>query len=110
MAVTHVNFRKGPRTGTLLRVYSGTKPEPGGAETAMLAELPCDVTFSAGVLAVNFIAQAAANATGVATWCRFFESDGETLVDGTVSAVGEGGDLQLSKTAISLGGIINIPT
>lgn len=99
----------------ILRLYSGTQPSTGGAETTILAQLTCNATFAAaassGTLTLNSISSdTSANATGTATWWRLYQSDGTThIMDGTVSTVAAGtGDLQLDDTAIVLGGTVAI--
>ena len=91
----------------LLRIYDGTKPATGGAATTLLAELTCGSPFAAGaaagVLTLGSITQdSSANATGTATWFRIVKSDGTThVLDGTVTATGGGGDLELVSTSIT---------
>lgn len=99
----------------ILRIYSGTQPATGGAETTILAQLTCNTTFapaaSSGVLTLNGISSdTSANATGTGTWFRINQSDGTThVLDGTVSTVAAGtGDLQLDDTSIVLGGTVAI--
>lgn len=99
----------------ILRIYSGTRPATGGAETTVLAQLTCGSTFapvaSSGVLTINAIASdTSANATGTATWMRIYASNGTThVLDGDVSTTVAGtGDLQLDDTAIVLGGTVAI--
>lgn len=99
----------------ILRIYSGSRPATGGAETTILAQLTCNSTFapaaSGGVLTLNAItSDTSANATGTATWFRIYASDGTTIVmDGSVSTVAAGtGDLQLDDTSIVLGGTVAI--
>lgn len=93
--------------GALLRIYDGTKPATGGAATTLLAELTCGSPFAAGaaagVLTLGSITQdSSANATGTATWFRIVKSDGTThVLDGTVTATGGGGDLELVSTSIT---------
>lgn len=91
--------------GALLRLYDGTKPSPGGTATTKLAELTGGSPFapgaSAGVLTASPITQdSSADATGTATWFRLVTSGGTYVMDGTVTATGGGGDLQLSTTSI----------
>lgn len=97
----------------ILKIYSGTQPAGGGAETTVLAQLTCNATFapaaSSGVLTLNSVtADSSANATGTATWFRIYQSNGTTFVlDGDVSTTAAGtGDLQLDDTAIVLGGTV----
>lgn len=97
----------------ILKIYSGTQPAGGGAETTVLAQLTCNATFAGaatgGVLTLNSItADSSANASGTATWYRIYQSDGTTwVVDGDVSTTTAGtGDLQLDSTSIVLGGTV----
>ncbi len=99
----------------ILRIYSGSRPATGGAETTILAQLTCNATFapgaSGGVLTLNAISSdTSANATGTATWFRIYASDGTThVLDGTVSTIAAGtGDLQLDDVNIVLGGTVAI--
>ena len=97
----------------ILKIYSGTQPATGGAETTVLAQLTCNATFAgvaaAGVLTQNSItADSSANASGTATWFRIYQSNGTThVLDGDVSTTAAGtGDLQLDDAAIVLGGTV----
>lgn len=95
----------------LLRIYSGTRPATGGAETTVLAELTCNATFapaaSGGVLTLNAITQdSSANATGTATWFRFLTSGAAARIDGNVST--SGSDMNLNSTSITAGGTVSI--
>jgi hypothetical protein len=99
----------------LLRIYSGSRPATGGAETTLLAQLTCNATFapaaSGGVLTLNAIAsQTSAANTGTAAWFRIYASNGTThALDGAVSTIVAGtGDLQLDDTAIVAGGTVAI--
>lgn len=100
-------------TSGLVRIYDGTRPATGGTATTLLAELACSATFAAaasgGVLTANSITQdSSANATGTATWFRLCTSGGSAVLDGSVSASGGGGDLQLSSTSITSGGVVTV--
>lgn len=97
----------------ILKIFSGTQPAGGGAETTVLAQLTCNATFaaaaSAGVLTLNSItSDSSANANGTATWFRIYQSNGTTwVIDGDVSTTAAGtGDLQLDDTSIVLGGTV----
>lgn len=90
----------------LLRIYDGTRPATGGAATTLLAELtlsdPAAPAAAAGVLTLSAITQdSSANATGTATWFRIVDSDANAVFDGSVTATGGGGDLQLVTTSIT---------
>jgi len=95
----------------LLRIYDGTRPATGGTATTLLAELTfSDPSFGAasgGVLTASAITQdAAANATGTATWFRVVDSAGTFVMDGDVGT--SGSDLNLNSTSISTGVAVSI--
>ena len=98
----------------LLRIYDGSRPATGGAATTLLAELtlsdPSAAAASGGVLTYNAItADPSANATGTATWFRIVQSDGTThVMDGSVTATGGGGDLELNTASIVAGANVAI--
>lgn len=97
----------------ILRIYSGSRPGTGGAETTILAELTCNATFapaaSGGVLTLNAItADSSANNTGTASWFRIQSSGANHVFDGSVTATGGGGDLQLNSTSITSGGTVSV--
>lgn len=100
----------------LLRIYAGTRPATGGTATTLLAELTMNATFapaaSGGVLTLNAItSDTAADASGTASWFRILKSDGTTFVmDGSVTATGGGGDLELDNTSIVQNGTVAITT
>jgi len=90
----------------LLRVYDGTRPATGGTATTLLAELtfsdPCAPAASGGTLTFSAItADASANATGTATWCRVVDSTGAFVFDGSVGT--SGADYNLNTTSITAG-------
>jgi hypothetical protein len=102
-------------TSALLTIYSGTQPSGGGTATTALAILTCDATAfagaaSSGTLTLNGItADAAANATGSASWWRITQSGGTWVMDGDVSSTAAGtGDLQLDSTSIVLNGSVSL--
>lgn len=94
-----------------LRIYSGAQPVTGDdaitVDNVLLAELRFGATAfaaaAAGVLTANAItADASANATGEAEWCRLFKSNGTSpVMDGTVGVVDA--NLILSTTSIVAG-------
>lgn len=89
-----------------LRVYDGTRPATGGAATTLLAELtfsdPAAPAAASGVLTFSAItADASANASGTATWCRMVDSTGAFVADGSVGT--SGADYNLSTVTITAG-------
>lgn len=100
-------------TGALIRIYSGTRPATGGTETTLLAQLSVSGAFAAaaaaGVLTVNAVIQdASADASGTASWFRVLTSAAVAKIDGSVTATGGGGDLQLVTTSITAGQPVQI--
>lgn len=101
-------------SGAILKIFSGTRPATGGAETTKLAQLTFSGNIagaaSAGALTLNIPpSDTSADATGTASWARITKADGTTVVtDMSVSATGGGGDLQLDSTSITLGGTVAI--
>lgn len=98
-------------SNAVLRIYSGTRPATGGAETTILAELTCNATFapaaSGGVLTLNSItADSSANNTGTATWFRIQSSGAVHVLDGDVGV--SGSDMNLSTTSIVSGATVSI--
>ena len=98
-------------SNALLRIYSGSRPATGGAETTILAELTCNATFapaaSGGVLTLNAITgDTSANATGTATWFRILTSGAVPQIDGNVGT--SGSDLNLTTTSIVATQPVNI--
>lgn len=94
-----------------LKIFSGTRPATGGAETTKLAELTCNATFapsaSGGVLTLNAItSDSSADATGTATWFRIESSGGTHVLDGNVAT--SGSDLNISTTSIVSGAIVAV--
>jgi hypothetical protein len=93
-----------------IRIYDGS--QPANADTAvgsqvLLAELrfgtPAFGNAAAGVATANAItADASANASGTATWCRVLGSDGTTVYfDGNVGT--SASNLNMNSVAISSG-------
>lgn len=104
----------GPAT---IEIYTGTMP--ASVATAITSQVklgtltcsdPCG-TISDGTLTFSSIAQdAAADATGTATWARFKDSTGAGVCDMDVTVVGGGGALQANTVSITINGPISLPT
>lgn len=102
----------GPGT---LKIYTGTRPATGGALSGntLLGTLtfadPCAPNAADGVLTFSAITQdAAADASGTATWARVADSAGAFVLDLSVGATGSGADIELNTTNIVTGGPISI--
>lgn len=95
-----------------LRIYDGTRPATGAAITTqvLLAELtfadPCG-TVTNGVLTFSALtADASADASGTASWARVVDSDGNFVMDMSVTATGGGGDVELNTLDIVATGLV----
>jgi hypothetical protein len=76
-------------TGTLLATLTLPNPAFGAA--------------SSGVATANAITAVAASATGTAGWFRAKSGGGATVLDGSCTATGGGGDMQLNSTSLTSG-------
>lgn len=101
----------------LIKVYSGTRPTD--ADTALSGNtLLSTLTFGAtafpsasgGVLTANAITQdSSAAATGTASFCRLFQSNGTTVLgDISVSVTGGGGEAQFATLSFVAGAVITL--
>ena len=93
------------------KIYSGTLPASCAAApgAGLLVDMPCSSALAAaasgGVLTLNAISQTNAAASGTASFFRVYDSGSATCyVQGTVTATGGGGDLQLNTVTIASGG------
>ncbi|WP_433252876.1 hypothetical protein ACQPYK_08590 [Streptosporangium sp. CA-135522] len=82
-------------TGTLLATFTLADPAFGAASsgTATLAGTPRSTTGAAA---------------GSAGWFRAKDSSGTTVFDGSITATGGGGDLELNTVTISVGVTVNL--
>lgn len=95
----------------LLRIFSGTRPATGGAETTKLAELALSATAapaaSGGVLTFSAISSDTnADATGTASWARLCTSAGAAVVDMNVGT--SGSDLNFDSVSFVAGGTVAV--
>lgn len=89
-----------------LRIYNGSRPATGSTATTLLAELtfsdPSAAAASSGVLTFSAItADASADASSDATWCRVVDSTGAHVLDGSVGT--SGADYNLNTVTITAG-------
>jgi hypothetical protein len=95
-----------------IRLYSGTRPSAGGTATTLLCELtlpkPCG-TVSAGVLTLGApAADGQVLNTGIATWARIVNGNGDFAMDCDCSGPGGGGDIVLAQTQLYAGGYAHL--
>lgn len=106
-----VDAGSGPGT---VKIYSGAKPAT--VATAPTGTLLCTVVLgdpafaaaSGGVITGADPAPQNPTAAGTAGWFRAADSAGTAVYDGTVSATGGGGDMQLSNTSLASGISVDI--
>lgn len=112
-AVDAITARVG--TSGLLRIYTGS--QPATADTAASGTLLAEVTLPAtafgaasnGTATLNDPGSVNGVAAGTAGWFRIVNAAGTTTVlDGSVTATGGGGDLTLSNTSIAVGQTVDI--
>ena len=94
-------------SGSSIRIYSGSKPAtPETAATGtLLVAVPISGSFTAagGALTAADPASASPAASGTAGYFRLLTSGSTAILDGTVTATGGGGDMQLGSTTITTG-------
>lgn len=99
---------------SVLQIRSGS--QPASADDAdsgtLLAEFtlpdPCFGAASSGVATANAITGVQGEAAGTAGHFRVKDGDGTTVMDGSVTASGGGGDLELNTTTISVGADVDV--
>lgn len=93
-----------------IRIYSGSRPATGGAETTVIAELALSATSapaaSGGVLTFNAISDDTNATGGTATWFRVLTSANGAVIDGDVGT--SGSDLNLNTTTIAAASTVSI--
>lgn len=93
--------------GSIIEIRSGVKPATPetAASGTLLVSITVTGSFTAtgGVLTAADPASAAPAAAGTATYFRLKKSGGTAVLDGTVTATGGGGDMQLGSTTITVG-------
>ena len=93
--------------GAIIEIRSGAKPAT--PETAASGTLLVSITISGsftstgGVLTAADPASASPAASGTAGHFRLKKSGGTAVLDGTATATGGGGDIQLGSTTITTG-------
>lgn len=104
----------GAGAGTI-KLYTGTQPASANdaAVGTLLATFTCaDPAFgsaSSGSATIQGVPLAAVGATnGTAGWFRVADSTGATVFDGSAGGTGSGAQLELSTTAITGGGNVEI--
>lgn len=103
-----------------VRIYAGTVPADADAAlggATLLAELnmsnpafgnAVDANPGATATASAIADDTAADATGTATFFRVVNRDAATVLQGTVTTTGGGGDMEMNSTAIQINATVKI--
>lgn len=105
----------GTGAGTV-KIYSGTQPASANnaaSGTLLVTFTLNDPAFGAAAsgaasLVVSPAISATAAATGTAGWFRMETSTPGTVIDGSVTATGGGGDMTVDNTSITSGQTVNL--
>jgi hypothetical protein len=97
----------------LLRIYSGTRPATGGAETTKLAELTCGTPFAGSALSGQLTANAISDdtnaaASGTASWARLLTSAAGFVLDMDAGEAADNAELTLDNKSIVAGGTVSV--
>lgn len=110
-----VDLLDGGSAGGTIKIYTGSQPTSANdaASGTLLATVTmADPAFGASSTGVATMAgtplSATAVASGTAGWARFADSAGATVLDGSVTATGGGGQVELTTTTISSGATVQI--
>jgi hypothetical protein len=85
-----------PATGTLLATVTLADPAWSGPVVGVMTLDTTPVLSTTGV------------AAGTAGWFRMLDNSGDSILDGSVTGTGGGGDLELNTTTISIGLTVEI--
>lgn len=93
------------------KVEIRTGAQPADADDAASGSLLATVTLgdpafgaaASGTATANAIAAVAASATNTAGWFRALDSDDNKVLDGSITATGGGGDMELNTTSLVSG-------
>jgi len=103
----------GAAAGTV-KIYTGSQPASANdaASGTLLVTITCsNPAFGAsasGTATASAIAAVNASVTGTAGWFRAADSNGLTVMDGTCTATGGGGEMELSTLSLVSGVPVDI--
>lgn len=98
-----------------MEIRTGAKPATpqatitGTLLATMNFSLPAFGNFSSGISLANPIADDTnVDETGVASWFRIFDRDGNSIMDGDITETGGGGDIEFDNINFIKGGVVAI--
>lgn len=98
--------------GGYIEFYDGTQPVTGGTVTTLLGTVTFATTagtITGGVLTFDTITDdTSADATGTVTWCRFYDSDANHILDGDCGNTASTALVKFDNPALVAGGTIHI--
>lgn len=99
--------------GALLSIYSGVRPFTGEeldeydiALVTFMLPFPCGSIVN-GVLTFNTILDSVGITTGVASWGRLVDSNGDFVMDLSVTDIYGSGDIKIDSTDINAGSLVH---
>jgi len=101
-------------TGATLKLYTtgSGRPATGAAisDQTLLGTLTfatdCGLVTNGVLTFAALVEDSAADNSGTATWCRIADSDGNFVMDMSVSMTGGGGDVTMNDNVLIAGGMI----
>ncbi|MFQ2590366.1 hypothetical protein [Aeromonas caviae] len=107
---------EGSAGAATLKIYTGPRPAPGAAITdqALLVALqfphPCAQSVSGGVLTLKPLAEQLVTASGVHSWGRIANRDGDFVADLDVGPPDSGADIEIPASELFTGALVRINT
>jgi hypothetical protein len=98
----YIQIRTGSQPGSIATAATGTL-----LGTLDLSD-PAFNTPVNGAATARTIASDTADASGVAGWFRAYNSSGQAVIDGSITAVSGGGDMTMNDTQVMTGSPISI--
>lgn len=110
-----INLGGSPTEPAVLRLYTGTmpvNPEDAVGIQVMLMEIqtsyPYELSIANGVLTADAMSQGVALGTGLVTWGRIVNFNGEQIFDAAVGVTGSGNAIEITSTSFLAGALVNV--
>lgn len=99
----HIEIRTGAQPASVATAASGTL-----LGTLTLSDPAFGAAANGSASANAITGDTSADATGTAGWFRAYDSNNVAIIDGSITATGGGGDLELDNVNIVATGTINV--
>ena len=99
-------------TGGEIRLYSGQRPVTAGLPTILIGT--CTMSKPSGTIANGvftldtIVGDNAADASGIITWARLVDSDGNFVMDIDTGVTGGSAELLFNSVDVVVGGLLNV--